>query len=284
MLFWAPRADRVGAEALTLSNSSSPRMSIVIPTFNRSGFLREAVGSALEQGTEDYEVVVVDDASPDNTWEYLEALDDTRLRAVRQPGRTGMAANWNRAVSEARAPFVYVLQDDDLVEPTLVSRCLCALGENPSAEMVIFSTLLIDVAGKSERIFWAPEHEHVVNPPDGLLQFARNWRISSAQVVFARHLHEAYGGFDLNLPIMSDAEAILRWLTAAPAVLLPVALARRRVWTGSVTSQMTETPAMIETMRGVIQSVLDEARRSGFSEPQMAELESALRDMWHMFL
>jgi glycosyltransferase involved in cell wall biosynthesis len=269
---------------LTLSDSASPRISIVIPTFNRIGLLREAVESALRQDAEDYEVVVVDDASPDNTWEYLEALGDTRLRAVRQPTRAGMAANWNRAVSEARAPFVYILQDDDLVEPMLVSRCLCALDENRSAQMVIFSTLLIDVAGDGERIFWTPGHEHVVDPPDGLLQFARNWRISSAQVVFARHLHEVYGGFDLNLPIMSDAEAILRWLTAVPAVLLPVALARRRVWTGSVTSETTETPAMIETMRGLVQNVLDEARRSGFSEPQIAELESALRQMWHMLL
>jgi glycosyltransferase involved in cell wall biosynthesis len=280
----APQVDRVGAEVLTLSDSTIPRMSIVIPTFNRSGLLRDAVGSALEQDTEDYEVVVVDDASQDNTWEYLEALDHTRLRAIRQPTNAGMAANWNHAVSEARAPFVYVLQDDDLVEPTLVSKCLSALDENPSAQMVIFSTLLMDGEGKSERIFWMPEHEHVIDPPNGLLQFARNWRISSAQVVFSRHLHEVYGGFDLNLPIMSDAEAILRWLTAVPVVLLPVALARRRVWIGSVTSETTETPAMIETMRGLIQNVLDEARRSGFNESQIAELEGALRQMWHMFL
>jgi glycosyltransferase involved in cell wall biosynthesis len=284
MLYLVPRADRVGTEVVTLSDLASPRISIVIPTFNRSDLLRDAVGSALEQDTEDYEVVVVDDASRDDTWEYLEALDDTRLRAIRQPTRVGMAANWNHAVREARAPFVYILQDDDLVEPTLVSRCRCALDENPSAQMVIFSTLLIDVEGKSERIFWTPGHERVVDPPNGLLQFARNWRISSAQVVFARHLHEVYGGFDLNLPVMSDAEAILRWLTAVPVVLLPVALARRRVWTGSVTSETTDTPAMIETMRGLVQNVLHEARRSGFGEAQIAELESALRQMWHMFL
>jgi glycosyltransferase involved in cell wall biosynthesis len=259
-------------------------MSIVIPTFNRRGLLQEAVESALKQDADDYEIVVLDDASPDDTWEYLESLEHPRLRTIRQRERAGMAANWSRAVNEARAPFVHILQDDDLVKPTLVSRCLCALDENPSAQMVIFSTLLIDVAGKSERIFWAPGHEHVVDPPDGLLQFARNWRISSAQVMFARRLHEVYGGFDMNLPIMSDAEAILRWLTAASAVLLPVALTRRRVWTGSVTSETAETPAMIETMRGLIRSVFDEARTSGFSELQMAELESALRQMWHMFL
>lgn len=104
---------------------------------------------------EDYEVVVVDDASPGNTWEYLEALDDTRLRAVRQPTRAGMAAKWNCAVSEARPPFLYILQDDDLVEPTLVFACLRALDENPSVEMVIFSILLIDVTGKGEQVLGA---------------------------------------------------------------------------------------------------------------------------------
>jgi glycosyltransferase involved in cell wall biosynthesis len=267
-----------------MDDSVSPGMSIVIPTFNRRVLLQEAVASALRQDAEDYEVVVLDDASPDDTWEYLESLNDPRLRTIRQRERVGMAANWDRAVGEARAPFVYILQDDDLVEPTLVSTALSAFGDNPSAQLVIFSTLLIDVAGEGERVFWTPGQEQVVTPPDGLLRFARDWKISSAQVVFARHLHEAYGGFDSSLPIMSDAQAVLRWLITAPAVLLPVALARRRVWAGSVTSETTDTAAMTETMRGLMQSVLEEARRRGFSEPQMIELDDALRHMWHMFL
>lgn len=243
--------------------------------------LREAVDSALGQDAEGYEVLVVDDASPDDTWDYLSSLDDPRVRTIRQPRSVGMAANWNRAVVEARGEFIYILQDDDVVEPTLVSTVSRVVAHHPGTELVIFTTLLVDEEGKNERIYWSTEHEHVVSPPDGLLLFARSWGISSSQVVFTRRLYLAHGGLNARLPLVSDAELILRWLTAASAVLLPTPLARRRVWAGSVTSETAGTRAMAETMRGLIQSVLDEARRVGIDAAELRELSTALR---HTFL
>jgi glycosyltransferase involved in cell wall biosynthesis len=254
-----------------------PRLSIVIPTYERCALLQQAVDSALAQDAGDYEVVIVDDASGDDTRDYLCSLSDSRVRVFRNDVRKGMVGNWNLAVDRARGEFTYVLQDDDMIDSSLVATVCQQIAEHPSVGLVIFATVLIDAADLESKLFWAPEKQELIEPPDGLLRFARDWRISSSQVVFSRQLYAKHGGFDDELPIMSDAEAILRWLTHAIAILIPVPLARRRVWPGSVTSATIRTREMTETMAGLVERVTAEARTSGLDAGQMAELAESLR-------
>lgn len=228
-------------------------LSIVIPTYNRLDLLRETIASVRAQTCGDYELIVVDDASEDGTWPYLSGLDG--VRAHRNEVRLGLAANWNRAISLARGEYVYVLQDDDLADPGLVA----AIAGERGPELICFATCLIDGDGGNPQLYWRAQRQ-LLEPPAALLRFAAEWRISSTQVVFRRSVFERDGGMDETFPIGSDAEMILRWMLSSTTLVIPDALARRRHWSGSVSTAVEQTPVMNETMRRLVASLRSRAR------------------------
>ncbi len=106
----------------------NPLVTIGMPTYNRrDGYFPQALASALAQDYEDLEVVVCDNASTDGTKEYMEAMTDPRLRYVRHAENIGANANFNSCLENARGEYFLLLHDDDLLDPTFVSRCVAAL-------------------------------------------------------------------------------------------------------------------------------------------------------------
>lgn len=100
----------------------SPKFSIVIPTRNRAGLLRHALATALAQTHDDYEVVVSDNASADDTRSVAEAVGDPRVRYVRSDTPLSNAGSWEFAVGHAEGEWVTVLGDDDGFVPSLLDR------------------------------------------------------------------------------------------------------------------------------------------------------------------
>jgi glycosyltransferase involved in cell wall biosynthesis len=259
--------------------NSAPRFSIVIPTYNRADLLRQAVGSALEQaGYEDFEVVVVDDCSTDATWDFLQSIDARRLRVARNDQRLGMTGNWNKAIRASTGDLIYILQDDDIALPRLLSVASRLFDGHSSASLLCFATCLIDDAGQNPRMYWQAEKETLLRAPEALLHFANSWTLSSTQVVFSRELYERRADFDVRPPIMSDADTILRWMVYADTILCPEPLALRRNWSGSVTSKTQFSAAMVQTMEFLVENVFHEAESSRtLGDVQLAELNRALR-------
>ena len=112
---------------------SEPLVSILIPTWNRVGMLRQALESAERQTYEHVEIVVSDNASTDGTWPYLKdkAAANPRLRVVRQPVNLGHAGNLRFLLRQARGSFVKFLDDDDLLLPFAVERLSEPLRRDP---------------------------------------------------------------------------------------------------------------------------------------------------------
>lgn len=95
-------------------------LSIIIPVYNRAALLLEAIDSALAAGSAagngiDFEVVVVDDASTDDTWDAIRAIDDPRIHALRMERNSGQSAARNRGLDAARGTYVKFLDSDDLL-------------------------------------------------------------------------------------------------------------------------------------------------------------------------
>jgi glycosyltransferase involved in cell wall biosynthesis len=99
-----------------------PAVSVAITAFNSQPWVAGAVHSALEQTMRDIEVVVVDDASTDDTYRVVAAINDTRLRLYRNITNLGEANNWNRALSLCRAPLVKLLCSDDALDSDCVEK------------------------------------------------------------------------------------------------------------------------------------------------------------------
>jgi glycosyltransferase involved in cell wall biosynthesis len=122
----------------------------VIPSFNGGPFIAHAVRSALEQTVADLEVVVVDDASTDDTLEIVHGFADDRLRVLAGETNTGAGSNWNRAVRAARGRYVKLLCQDDVLAPTCIERQVSALASDrgAAATLVCARRLIIDERGR----------------------------------------------------------------------------------------------------------------------------------------
>ena len=97
-------------------SDARPLVTVAISTFNRATFLAESISSVLCQTLQDFEIVVVDDGSTDNTRQIVESFDDHRIRYFFQEN-SGIAAARNRAADEARGYYTAVHDDDDLMTP-----------------------------------------------------------------------------------------------------------------------------------------------------------------------
>jgi glycosyltransferase involved in cell wall biosynthesis len=103
-----------------------PRVSVLIPVYNRETYIETCVRSAMRQTVRDIEIVIVDNASTDGTWPILERLaaEDRRIRIFRNERNLGAVPNWRRCMEEARAPIGKLLFSDDTIQQDYLERTL----------------------------------------------------------------------------------------------------------------------------------------------------------------
>lgn len=113
------------------------KVSVCIPTYNGSAYLRQAIESARAQTHSDFELLIVDDDSSDDTFQIVQELArlDSRIRAHRNPQRLGLAGNWNRCLELAGGEWIKFLFQDDYLRPTCV-ELLLGLAERTGATLL----------------------------------------------------------------------------------------------------------------------------------------------------
>ena len=116
----------------------APRLSICVSTLNRASFLRATVENFIPQLTDECELLVVDNASTDDTPRVMSELAQRckRVRYVRKDTNNGLDSNFDRAVELARGDYCWLMSDDDLVKLGAVAAVLDALRADPSAVLV----------------------------------------------------------------------------------------------------------------------------------------------------
>lgn len=128
-----------------------PLISVIIPTYNRALYLADAIGSVFRQSFTDYEIVVVDDGSTDDSKKIIAPYLD-RLRYVYQENM-GEAAARNRGIREARGKWVAFLDSDDMWEPRALETLVQASGIYPKAGLIAMRGRMIRTNGtRTERI------------------------------------------------------------------------------------------------------------------------------------
>ncbi len=121
---------------MTERSSKTPRLSIVIPTLNRSHCVGRAVESALSQTFSDIEIIVSNNGSIDNTREVLERYCDPRLRIIHREQTIPADAHGNFLIMQAKGEFFLALSDDDYLEPGFVSRVIDLFDRSPDVSFV----------------------------------------------------------------------------------------------------------------------------------------------------
>lgn len=127
----------------------SLKFSFIMPAYKKK-FIQEAICSIIHQTYQAFELIIVDDASPDNIKEIVSRFNDSRItyhRNERNIGGTNLIANWNHCIQFARYEYVVLATDDDVFEPNYLQDAVNLLTKYPNANILRTGVKLIDEAG-----------------------------------------------------------------------------------------------------------------------------------------
>lgn len=128
-------------------SNGTPLVTVIIPTYNRPSYLRQAIASALRQNYQNMEILVWDNASTDETRKVVQSFSDARLRYHRHAENVGQTENVISACREARGEFIAHLHDDDAWEPDFLEKLVPPLQQNCAAAIAFCDHYIIDAGG-----------------------------------------------------------------------------------------------------------------------------------------
>lgn len=129
------------------SNEQEPLVSVIIPTYNRPAYLREAIKSAVGQTFRNIEILVSDNCSPENPQAIVESFQDSRIRFWRNETNIGMFANAMNTFKKARGKYVASLNDDDVWNEDFLEKLVTQLEANPDLALAFCDHYTIDSSG-----------------------------------------------------------------------------------------------------------------------------------------
>lgn len=207
----------------------SPLVSVITPAYNAARYLQHTLESAIRQTFTDFELLVVDDGSTDQTLQIAEgyAARDGRIRVVHQPNR-GIAAARNAALALAHGEFLALLDSDDVWFPYHLEEQLKVLRQRP--ELGVLSANALNFGGPRHGLPLLSARYLDIRRVS-LRQLVETEDLMSIQAVFRRDVVAAIGGFDENLRRSEDYDFWLRAALAGFGIGInprPLGLYRRR--------------------------------------------------------
>lgn len=198
-----------------------PLVSIIIPAFNRSGTLPRAIESVLKQTFRDFELIVIDDGSIDDTSDIIESVDDPRIKSYFQPNR-GVSSARNLGIKNSTATFLAFLDSDDEWMPSKLEKQLEALEDNPDYMTVHTNEM------------WVRDGRQVNQKMKHRKYGGWIFRcclplclISPSSILMHRKIFSEIGLFKESFPVCEDYELWLRLTSRYPVLFLDEPLLKK---------------------------------------------------------
>jgi glycosyltransferase involved in cell wall biosynthesis len=235
-----------------------PRVSVIIPTYNYSRFLGEAVRSVLKQTFSDFELIVVDDGSTDNTKEVVDSFVDPRIRYIYQENR-GVSAAQNTGIKASSGEYIAILGADDMWLPENLEFKVKVLDSRPEVGLVCSDGYIFDdgtglTLGKMWHLYFPGLDPRIASrwPLRELLSRSGSF-IRPQFTVLRREVFTEVGYFDESLRIGEDWEMFIRAVQCFPVEVLDVPLGYRRKHSAALTaSRIRMYPEVLRTFDKVL--------------------------------
>lgn len=243
--------------------SHCPIASICVPTYNRSRMLHEALKSALSQTFEDFEIIVSDNASADDTESVVRSFGDPRVRYYRQSTNIGTVPNLNFTLGKVRGRCVTFLFDDDLMLPENLARKVTELNREGSVGLVHSRYHIVDEVGRLVRASTNQGHgvERAHNAVEAGHVFLERMlagvcEVNPSSTLFRRECIERLGVLDERLSHCDDYEYWMRISVFYDVAYIAEPLVKWRVH-----SQTHTNKYMVRGKTGIsVDSLRDELR------------------------
>lgn len=186
---------------------ANPTVSAVIPTYNRAHLVGRAIQSVLNQTYQDFEIIVVDDGSTDNTEEVVKSFNDPRIRYIRHDQNRGGSAARNTGIKMARGEYIAFQDSDDEWLPEKLEKQMRVF-ENAPAEVGVVYTGFWRIEG--DRRTYIPSDK--ISQKEGNIQgeLLKGNFVTTQATVLKKECFEKAGMFDQRLPRFQDWELFIR--------------------------------------------------------------------------
>jgi glycosyltransferase involved in cell wall biosynthesis len=252
-----------------------PQVSVCTPARNSAAYLEAAIDSVLAQDHPDFQLVVVDNASTDETPEICARYEDPRFRVARFEEGVGQAANWNRCLDLATGEYVVLLHADDELLPEFLGRAVGMLEANQDLGLVHCTVQHIDEGGADldlQRLF----ERDIVDRDDAILRrlLLEGCVINPSGVMVRRDAYDAVGRFTERVVWGVDWHMWIRISMERPIGYLAEPLALYREHTASGTSGVLTSVQNAPDERWMIDDVF---RIAQDRRPDLVHLHDAAR-------
>lgn len=247
-------------------NTGAATVCILLPTYNDARHLGETIRSALDQSFPDFRLLILDNASEDDTPEVVRSFDDKRIEYRRNETNLGFIGNLNLGLSLADGVYTVVLNSDDPWEPGFLERCVATLERNPRLVAVHTAAVWIDDAGRP--FGESPSGWPAVAEPEAAFLHVLDIGFTFAAVLFRTDLIRSIGPMrDPTFGRIADTELMLRACLRGPIGYLDEKLCRYRVHDSSVSFQLYGSGAFFRLHLAAVRSAFewDETQAAGFA-------------------
>lgn len=186
-----------------------PRVSVIIPTYNKAKILSRTISSVLNQTFKDLELIVIDDGSTDNTREIVSFFveKDERVKYFYQNNSGGAANPKNNAIKYCGGEYIAYLDHDDEWLPTKIEKQLFIFENNKERKIGLVScNVLIINNGKQKGV-----HRMLkFNNPEDILKSGEKYAFSNSSILIPKYVIDIVGPRDENLKIFEDQDIMIR--------------------------------------------------------------------------
>jgi glycosyltransferase involved in cell wall biosynthesis len=190
-----------------MNDRTTPTVTVIMPTYNRAATIERAIMSILNQSYRDFELIIVDDGSTDNTEEVVARIEDDRIRYIKLEKNSGAPSARNRGVNESCGEFIVFEDSDDELLPDKLQEFVAELQNAPHTTGVVYSSYwYVDRNGKKE-----VKPEKHIQPKEGNI-YKRLLLDNFVPIngLIRKSVLKEVKGFDQNLPRFQDWDLWLR--------------------------------------------------------------------------
>jgi len=270
--------------------SKPARVTVIVPNYNHARFLRRRLQSIFDQTFQDWELVLLDDASTDNSREVLsEFAGDSRVRTAFNAVNSGnVFKQWNKGVRMARTPYVWLAESDDAADPRLLASLVGVLDAHPNVGLAYCQSMRIDEQGAVTESLaqWTadldPEHwtqDFINSGLDECQRYlARRGTIPNASaVVFRREVYDRIGGADESFQLCGDFVTWVRMLIVSDVAFVAAPMNYYRSHAATQRNALLNTVRLLAEQYRVLQFVVREVH------PEPAIVQTHLDQYYYMF-
>lgn len=213
-----------------------PKVSVVMPVFNAAPYLRQAMDSVLNQTFADFEFVIHDDGSTDESWTILTdyAACDGRVLLTRSENR-GIPVTLDALMERAQGALIARMDADDICPPDRFARQVAEMDADPTLSVIGGAALIIDADGRPISVNALPQtHEEI-----DALNMSGRVAIQQSAVMIRRADYDRAGGYDRRFPVAEDHDLWLRLAEIGTLRNLPDVMIEYRVHDKSISGTKT---------------------------------------------